>query len=231
VMDSIRSLRTEAARISLPGVQLAIAAAVATVALLASLRALSPEFDPSYRLMSEYALGRYGWVLSLTFLAWGASSWALAFTIRPHIRSRGGRVGLVLLVVAGLGQALASVFDITHDVMHNLAGAMGILGLPVAALLITRSLGRNPAWSPVRRLLVVLANLTWISVVLFAAAFVLLTATFIQVDGSLPAQAPQALPHGVIGVVGWANRLLVVVDCAWVVAVAAPAIRLRHDDA
>jgi uncharacterized protein DUF998 len=231
VMDGIRSSRTEAARISLPAAQLAIAAAVVTLALLASLRVLSPEFDPSYRLMSEYALGRYGWVLSLTFLAWGVSSWALALTIQPQVRGRGGRIGLVFLVVAGLGQALASVFDLRQDVMHDLAGALGILGLPVAAMLVTRSLGRNPGWARVRRPLLVLANLTWISVILFAAAFVLLTATFIQVDGSLPAQAPQALPHGVIGLVGWANRLLVVVDCAWVVAAAAPAIRLRHERA
>jgi hypothetical protein len=48
-------------------------------------------------------------------------------------------------------------------------------------------------------------------------------------SGSLPAQAPPALPHGVIGVVGWANRLLVVVYCVWVAGVGMHAIRLRHD--
>jgi hypothetical protein len=49
--------------------------------------------------------------------------------------------------------------------MHNLADAMGTLGLPVAALLVSVSLGRNPSWSPVRRSLLVMAHLTWISVI------------------------------------------------------------------
>ena len=49
--------------------RLALGAAVATLLLLASLHVLSPAFDPSFRMVSEYALGQYGWVLSLMFLA------------------------------------------------------------------------------------------------------------------------------------------------------------------
>jgi Protein of unknown function (DUF998) len=225
MMDTPRSSRREATDLTVPAARLALAAAVVTPVLIAGLRFLSAEFDPSYRMISEYALGRYGWVLSLTFLAWGISSWALAVSIRPRIRTRGGRVGLAFLVVAGLGEALASVFDIRHNVMHNLAGALGILGLPVAALLLSSSLRRDPEWSCARRILLVLANLTWASVVLLVAAFVVMTATFLYAYGSLPAQAPRALPPGVIGLVGWADRLLVVVYCAWVAA-AARALRL-----
>ena len=54
--------------------RLAIGAAAATLLLLASLHVLSPEFDPSFRMVSEYALGRDAWVLSLMFLAWGISA-------------------------------------------------------------------------------------------------------------------------------------------------------------
>ena len=229
-MDNVHISWSAAARLAAPSpAHVAIAAALATPVLLASLRVLSPEFDPSYRLMSEYALGSYGWVLSLTFLTWGVSSCALALAVRSQVRTRGGRIGVAFLVVAGFGQALAALFDIRHDVMHNLAGTMGILGLPVAAVLVSVSLGRSPSWSPVRRRLLVMARLTWISVIVWVASFVLLVATFIHMSGSLPAQAPPALPHGVIGVVGWANRLLVVVYCAWVAGVGMHAIRLRHD--
>jgi hypothetical protein len=66
----------QAARLSLPAARLAIAAAAAALLLLASLHVLSPEFDPSWRMVSEYANGHYGWVLSLMFAAWGVSSWA-----------------------------------------------------------------------------------------------------------------------------------------------------------
>jgi Protein of unknown function (DUF998) len=229
-MDNVHVSWSAAARLpALSPAHVAIAAAVATPVLLAGLRVLSPEFDPSYRLMSEYALGRYGWVLSLTFLAWGVGSCALALAIRSQIRTRGGRIGVAFLVVAGLGQALAALFDIRHDVMHNLAGAMGILGLPFAAVLVSVSLGRNPSWSPLRRRLLMMAHLTWISVIVWVVSFVLLITTFVHVNGSLPAQAPPALPHGVIGVVGWANRLLVVIYCSWVAGVASQMIRLRHN--
>jgi len=49
-----------AARLARPAARLAIAAAAAALLLLASLRVLSPEFDPSWRMVSEYANGHYG---------------------------------------------------------------------------------------------------------------------------------------------------------------------------
>jgi hypothetical protein len=215
-------------RLHLAAARLAIAAAAATLLLLASLHVLSPEFDPSWRMVSEYANGHYGWVLSLMFAAWGLSSWALAFAIWPEARTTPTRIGLVLLTVAGVGQAMAAAFDINHDTLHGVAGALGILGLPIAAMLISVSLGRTEPWSVAKRTLLWTANLTWVSVALLGATFVLLVATFSQVGGGLPAQAPKVLPPGVIGLVGWANRLLVVLYCVWVITVAWQALKLRR---
>jgi hypothetical protein len=211
---------------------LAFAGAAATVLLLASLHAVSPEFDPAWRMVSEYANGRYGWVLSLMFAAWGLSSLALVFAIGSEARTKRFKAGLVFLTLAGVGAAMPSLpmFDINHDTLHNLAGALGILGLPIAAMLISISLGRTEPWSAAKRTLLYTANLTWVSVVLLATTFVLLVATFSQVPGGPPAQAPKVLPPGVIGLVGWANRFLVLVYCVWVAVVAWHAIRLRGRD-
>jgi hypothetical protein len=49
---------------SLTAARLSIGAAAATLVLLAALHVLSPEFYPSWRMVSEYALGNYGCVLS-----------------------------------------------------------------------------------------------------------------------------------------------------------------------
>jgi hypothetical protein len=204
----------------------AIGAAVTAVLLLASLHVLSPQFDPSWRMVSEYANGHYGWVLSLMFAVWGLSSWALAFALRSEARTTPVKIGLVFLTLAGVGEAMAAVFDINHDTLHNLAGALGILGLPIAAMVISVNLGRRQPWSASRRALLWTSNLTWVSVALLAATFVLLIATFAQVGGGLPAQAPKTLPPGVIGLVGWADRLLVVLYCVWVITVALLAIKL-----
>ncbi len=58
-----------ATRVALPAAGLAIVAAAGALLLLASLHVLSPEYAPSWRRVSNYANGRYGWVLSLMFAA------------------------------------------------------------------------------------------------------------------------------------------------------------------
>ena len=210
---------------------LAIAAAVAVVMLLAGLHILSPEFDPSWRMVSEYANGQYSGVLSLMFISWAVSSWALAFTIWSQVETRAGKAGVVFLVAAGVGEAMASVFDINHS-LHSVAAMIGILSLPIAAMLISVSLSRTRGWSAARKELLWAANLTWMSLVLMIATFVILMVTYTRAGGDMTAQAsplpPSAtLPPGVVALVGWANRLLILVYCGWVVTVAGKAIRLR----
>jgi hypothetical protein len=68
---------------------LAILATAAEIVLLASLHLLSPEFSPSWRMISEYAFGHYAWVLSLMFAASGIGSWALAIAIWSRVRKSG----------------------------------------------------------------------------------------------------------------------------------------------
>jgi hypothetical protein len=213
--------------IEVMGARLAIVAAATTLLLLASLHILSSEFDPSFRMVSEYALGHYGWVLSLMFLAWGLSSWALAVAIWSQVKTRAGKVGLWFLAIAGLGEAMASVFDVTHDPGHSIAGVLGIGGFPIAAVLLSLSLSRLPAWHGVRSLLLWIANLSWISVVLLGATLVLMTIQFAQVyGGHLPQHAPTQLPAGVLGVDGWADRLFVFSNCLWVFVAAWQAMKL-----
>ena len=220
-------LTRDTPKIEVIGARLSIAAAVAVLLLLASLHVLSPEFDPSFRMVSEYALGHYGSVLSLMFLAWGMSSWALAVTIWSQVKTKAGKVGLWFLVIAGLGEAMASVFDVTHDLGHSIAGVLGMVGFPIAAVLLSVSLGRLHAWRGVKKPLLWIANLSWISVVLLGATLVLMTVQFVQVNGGqLPQHAPAQLPAGVIGLDGWADRLFILSNCLWLLVAAWQAMKL-----
>jgi hypothetical protein len=217
-------------QISAPAAWAAVALTVATIVLLAALHVLSPEFDPSWRVISEYALGHYGWVLSLMFLVWGVSTWALAWAIRSQVKTKAGKAGLALLLVAGLGEAMAAVFDVRHEVGHGIAGLLGVLGLPIAGLLVSASLGRTQAWSAARRSLLWLAHLTWVGVVLLVVTLALMTVQFEHANGGkLPQHAPKSLPPGVIGLDGWADRLIVLSDCLWVAFVAWQALKLRRE--
>ncbi|SRR6266702_4515354 len=220
-------LMRDTPKIEVTAARLSIAAAAAVLLLLVSLHVLSPEFDPAFRMVSEYALGHYGWVLSLMFLAWGMSSWALVVAIWSQVKTKAGKVGLWFLVIAGLGEAMASVFDVTHDLGHSIAGVLGLGGFPIAAVLLSVSLGRLHAWRGAKSLLLRIANLSWISVVLLWTTLVLMTVQFAQVNGGqLPQHAPTQLPAGVLGLDGWADRLFVLSNCLWVLVAAWQAMML-----
>lgn len=220
---------SEVAGIMEPAAWVALLATGATVLLLAALHVLSPEFSPSWRVISEYALGHYGWVLSLMFLCWGIGSWALSAALWPQVTTSAGKLGVLFLIVAGIGEAMASVFDITHEVGHGIAGLLGVIGFPIAALLLSVALGRNDHWRAARRPLLWLANLSWISVVLLIATLALMTVQMVRANGGhLPQHAPKSLPPGVLGLDGWADRMIVLTNCAWVVVAAWYAIGLQH---
>ncbi|HEY9084869.1 MAG TPA: DUF998 domain-containing protein [Candidatus Tyrphobacter sp.] len=199
--------------------RIAIVASACVLVLLAALHVLSPEFDPSWRVVSEYANGHYGWVLSTMFATWAFSSWVLAFALWPVARSAAGRVGLWFLVAAGLGEALAAAFDINQP-LHGLAGLLGAGGLPVAAMLITVSWLHSRSSLGTGKTLLWLANLTWILVVALVGSLILLFVTFTHAGGHVPADGGTLpigtkLPPGAVALVGYVNRLMVIVNCAW----------------
>jgi hypothetical protein len=192
--------------------RVSLAAAAMSLVLLAALHVFSPEFDPSWRMVSEYALGDYGWVLGLMFLSLAASCVSLFFAIKSQIRTVGGTIGLGFLLAAAAGLAMAAMFDMRHD-LHGLAAIIGIPSLPIAAMLISVSLVRNQAWSSARRLLLWMANLTWISLALMIAA---LATGLSQSSGKF---GPDVL-------IGWPNRLLIVTYCVWLMVVAWRTVQL-----
>lgn len=63
--------------------RISLGAAVLAVISLSSLHFLNPEFSSTWRMVSEYALGNYKWVLTVMFLSWSASG-NLAQTLRQH---------------------------------------------------------------------------------------------------------------------------------------------------
>lgn len=64
--EDIRDL----SKISISVATIAIVSTVASLLFFVGLHVLSPEFDPSWRMVSEYALGQHGSILSLMFICW-----------------------------------------------------------------------------------------------------------------------------------------------------------------
>lgn len=201
-------------------------ASVVTILLLTSLLFLSPEFDPSFRPISDYALGNYGWVLSLMFFSWAVSAWALVVAIAPHLKTIGGKIGLGFLVLAGLGEMMGGLFDVTHP-LHGAAFFIGVPCLPIAAMIISLILSKSKPWSQAKKSLLWTANLTWISVVLMPITIAIMFVGLTNA-GITPGPGVTELPDSVISLFGWANRLLVVLYCTWTATVAYYAFKLQR---
>ena len=206
--------------------KLAFITATTAMLLMLVLHVLSPEFSPSWRMVSEYALGQSAWVLSLMFISWAVSSWTLFFALKPHVKTRAGKVGVAILVVVGVGQFMASIFSVKDEAMHGVAGLLGLPTLPVAALLITYSLKRTYSLKSSKRL-IRLAHLTWIVFILLAVS-VMIFINGLQNAGVKQGTPITELPNGVISFHGWINRALIIVYCLWTITAAQEAIRLRR---
>lgn len=192
--------------------RISFAASVASLFFLAALHLLSSEFNPSSRMVSEYALGNYGWVLLLMFLTWALSCIALFFAIKSEVITVGGKIGLGFLLLAAVGMTMGGLFDVNHD-LHGLAAMIGMPSLPIAAILISVSLGRNSSWTSARRSLIWTAILTWVSLLLMnVAIFTGFSPTFEANPGAW---------------FGWANRFLIIAYNVWLMVLAWQAFRIR----
>ena len=204
-----------------PAFWIATAAATVSLLVLASLHVLSPEFDPSWRMISEYANGRHRWVLSLMFATWALGSWALAYALYSDLTTWWGKAGFGLLVVSGIGEAMAVPFDVNHP-LHGLAFLFGVGGFLVASTIISARLATTDGWRVERRILLWSAVLNWVAVLVMAIAMTAFIRSLkdagVEVGPGRPPLA--ALPEGMSPFNGWANRFLVLVFQGWLLIVA-----------
>lgn len=195
--------------------------AALTLLALTLLHVMSPEFQPSWRMVSEYANGRHGWLLAVMFISWALSSWLLAYALYPLATTWPAKLGILFLAIAGIGEVMAAAFDINHP-LHMHAAILGMNGLPIAALLIGITFARAGHWGPSRRLMLWLSNLPWISVVLMSVAMGLFFMSLSRAGVVMSANSKPLteLPAGVTAFGGWANRFLVLSYCLWAIAAA-----------
>ncbi|QTH46565.1 DUF998 domain-containing protein [Cohnella sp. LGH] len=187
------------------------------VLLLCSLHLLQPEFDPTWRFISEYALGDFGWMMHLAFGLLALAQISVAITIFPYIRTVTGYIGLVILGISAIGVIIAGIFvtdpisvspdDATFSGSMHSTGAM-LDYTPVAALLISLSLCRLDVWRPMKK-------------VLLTSAIIAIVAMFLFV-----LQIPQDGQFGPEVLAGMFGRFLILADIAWLIIIGIHAFRI-----
>jgi hypothetical protein len=94
---------------------LSLVSVAAFLVLLIVLYFLEPEFNPPH-LISEYELGRFGFLMSLAFFCLGAGSLFLARALWIDLRTKGDRFGGGWLILAGIAYIGAGHFCSRSDI-------------------------------------------------------------------------------------------------------------------
>jgi hypothetical membrane protein len=118
------------------------------ITALIALHFLEPEYDPRYHFMSDYAWGAYGWLMTTTFFVLGLALLTVAVGLRGlHQSPRNARIGFGLLTIAAPFICLAGVFR--GFPLHDVAGAVGIPSIVMAALFLSWSFRKAPEWQAI----------------------------------------------------------------------------------
>jgi hypothetical protein len=138
-------------------VDVGLAGAVTFSILLVLLHLLKPENDPSWRMISEYEIGRHGWLMRLAFFCWSIGFVGLAVALWQQASMLAE--GLLATVAIGLvGAGIFAADPITthrrsqtrSGKWHSFFGVIAVLGIPIAATVVDWSLSGNPLVVPIQ---------------------------------------------------------------------------------
>lgn len=136
-------------------------AAVVGAAALLAIHLARPDLDPSWHVLSECSIGRYGWLMRVAFASLAFASLSLFVALSGMTKTRSESVGRWLLLGVAAGSAIGGIFDIdpigtlpseasTAAELHNLGSLLGNGSMIGGALLLNRSIGRRNEWASVR---------------------------------------------------------------------------------
>lgn len=181
--------------------------------LLILLHFLKPENDPSWRMISEYQIGHYGWLMQLAFFCWSLGVFCLAIVLWPHI-SVIADIPLFVIALSILGAGIFVTGPITTpnklqsraSKLHTLFGAITIIGTPFEVT----AIDRNPNSAPIFFLLTLLV---WLGFLTFVSAMVYF--------GS------KKIPLGPQAKIGWPNRFMVFTYLVWLIVVSTAFLHIK----
>jgi hypothetical protein len=187
------------------------------VVLLTLLHVMKPELDPAWNFISEYEVGKFGWVMQVAFLLLGCSCMMLVVALWNHMPIV-GKIGLLLLFVSAVGMFLGGIFKTdplnTAIELQTKAGTIHQLGamldqIPFAAILITIALFRKKEWEVNGLYLIGMLIFVWFGLIYFV--------------GSVQSQFPEDGKFGPHVLVGWQNRIMITSQALWLMLIAAQA--------
>lgn len=173
--------------------------------VLILLHGLRPDYTPVDHMISDYAVGRFGWVMTTAFVAMAVGCLTLGFAMaRVGPKSFPARAAVLLLWVATLGVLVTATFPTDLETaattatgnIHTASFLVNVISLVLGALLFAVSFYRSEDWRDYR----------WIGLALAIALLAAFIAQFLTLHRGAP--------------YGLTNRLFVSVLMVWFLATA-----------
>ena len=182
-----------------------LGAVAVAVLLVIALHKLEPEFDPSWRMLSEYSLGKHGVLKRIAFIVGGTGIAACGAALWPPAGILAA--GLPVVALGPIGAAFVDTDPITtprpeltsRSKIHAGLGSLFILGFPVAATCAGIGAAMHSPAGPI---------LAWAAIIPWAGLIWFLGATF-------RLGQPDAVGKPEVRI-GWPNRFSMLAYLAWV---------------
>jgi len=201
--------------------KLILATGALSLVCLLLLHFLSPEYDPSWRMISEYAMGKHKPFLTAFFVLSAVCTMMLPIVLWNETAGLWSKIGLGLVFLSGVGSLMGGLFDLKHP-LHGAAFALGVPTIMVGALLVTYHLVKKSDWAQYSTGTLLSAHAIWISLVLMGVSMAVMMNGFKQAGVPMGpgATPPDTVPPGVVAIAGYFNRLLVICNTAWIMVMA-----------
>lgn len=104
------------------------------------LHIITPELNPTWRFVSEYANGQFGYIMRFTFFLFAIATFATALLVKEVARTKLGKAASFLFFISSLGLTLAGIFNqdpitsTTVTTTGNLHGLAAMLGIPTFSI-------------------------------------------------------------------------------------------------
>ena len=186
--------------------------AVAFLLILIVLHFLKPEFAPSWRMISEYAIGKHGWLMRVAFVSWSLSVACMLVVLWPILNSGNEFVGRIWFITIAVSLIGASIFrtnpitdpnaTVSHTI-HLYCGTIVIVTFPIAATILNNFLYvvqgiKNPLYLEFGTIL------CWFGLASFIGTIVIARI-----------RNPKVGDDGTKLYMGWPNRFLVLTYLVW----------------
>jgi hypothetical protein len=178
--------------------------------LLVLLHFIKREFDPSWRMISEYEIGCHGWLMRIAFICLSVSCYSLVVFLWQRV----SLAGEIILIIAGTGTLGAAIFAAdpitmprnevsTVGGLHTMFGVFFIIGFPIAVTVIGWHV-TDPSLDPIK------AWLPWMSVAVWLGWVIFMGSTIVFGRGGVRNEHVK---------IGWPNRLMMLINAAYLIII------------